>query len=282
MPGNICFSKGHHLVKVWKTRTAEDLLSGSLYQRHVLHRCSKQIAGSQAAGPRPRTHSVTLEKSFFTITTRPLLAGIPERRTRAPGLGSAAALTAFKEFTGGLSSERAAALVPCRGQRGAGLGREGSPRGEACRHGGKFPSLCPISLYLALRGADALEELLFLVVFLHSPTGTPRRSPRHARGGCQETAIAALLLHHSGPARETDDSRSPPLPIRPLFFCYASPSQQACFLFLLLPILGEKAGKKKKKEVSHKESMLEGLQRSNLLSSSAGLVLHGHRNETWA
>lgn len=90
----------------------------------------------------------------------------------------------------------------------------------------------------------------------------------------------------SDQARETADSHSPPLLVRPpfffgfFFFCSVSPSQQACFLFLL--VLGEKGAKKrKKKKGSQEESSLEELERSNLPSSSAGLVPHGHRNKTW-
>lgn len=154
---------------------------------------------------------MTLEKSFFIIITQPQLRGVLECRTRAPRLRSAAAPTAFEEFREGLISKKSGGgtlAVPCRGRRGAGSGRGeqpvrlNDPAGSQAQMSSmveKFPSLCPISLYLALRGADAPEELLFWWYFCTAPRGPPRREPRRARGGCQETAIAASLHHHIGP-----------------------------------------------------------------------------------
>lgn len=128
MLGNSCLSKGSQLRKVWKNKTAcGSALSSSLQQSHVLHCRSTEIAGSWAARLQLRARSVTLEKSFFTITTRPLLVGRLVGRTRTPGLGSASVLTAFKEFTEGLIPKGSGGThpVPCWGS-GQGLPQGGA------------------------------------------------------------------------------------------------------------------------------------------------------------
>lgn len=95
-----------------------------------------------------------------------------------------------------------------------------------------------------------LEELLFWRYFCPAPQGplqwelwlSPPSPPLHR-------------------ARQTHGSHSPLLLGKPAFILSSvSPSQQACFLFLLLPVLGEKGAE----NVSQEESSLEELQRSNL------------------
>lgn len=96
--------------KFGKTKTAHgSALSSSLQQSHVLHCCSAEMAGSQAAR---LAWSVTLEKSFSTTTTQPLLVGRLVGRTRAPELRSASVLTASKEFTEGLVPKESGGTHP--------------------------------------------------------------------------------------------------------------------------------------------------------------------------
>lgn len=94
--------------------------------------------------------SVTLEKSFFTITTRPLLLGSLVGRTRAPGLRSASVLMASEEFPEGLIPKESGGTHPVSCW-GSGFPQGEQPMGfmtrQAGRHRGaawwKIPSSSP-------------------------------------------------------------------------------------------------------------------------------------------